>query len=66
MVSHQLSNYDTAQLQGSIHMHLERVQDMYRMCLRYIRNMWEMCPEGAWDTSVQVQNLAIKLQQGLN
>ena len=57
--------YGTAQLQGNIRMCLERVKDMSRMRVRCVQNTFETCPERAWDTSVQVQNLMIKLQQDL-
>ena len=55
--------YSTAQLQGNVCTCLKRMQDASRMHVRRVQNACKMHPECTWDASMQVQNLAIKLQQ---
>ena len=45
--------------------HLEHTPDTSGTHARYIRNVLKMCPERAWDASMQAQSLLIQLQQNL-
>jgi len=59
------SSNGTAQPQDNVRTCLECVQDESRTHARRVWNAREMRPKRAQDTSVQAQNLEIKLQQDL-
>jgi len=58
-----IPQYGTAQLLGNVHTRQEH--SLSSIHIRCIRNMCETHPECTQETSMQVQNLMIKLQQDL-
>jgi len=65
MFEHSIRVYGTAQFQGNVRTRLECMRGTSGTHAEPICNACRMRPEHAQDASVQVQNLAVKLQQDL-